>query len=220
MAITNSITIGKGSGKIGNIILQSYNGKTFARQLNETISTPPTQPQINNQNRMFNCSRSAGLIQTFFGNFKARNQAKLSFVAYFISQTFNDFTFIRANRSFISIRELAEKSYGNATFIMLSQIVLLYDQGAKIGVRVFFEPQVEQWEDNLVLYIYCSNISFPFQSMPVHSAVIRSQNITLADWNNKFVTIDIEDFDTQFVVAYDRQYYTYSDNFLFSPVFE
>lgn len=219
MAIINSIAIGKASGKLGNIILQSYKGKTFARQRNETITTPPSPAQIDQQNKMFNCVRAMSFLMPFLIYFKARNQGTLSTYSYFVQLTSQFFTQFRALRGFQGLRQLAGLSFGNPNLLQITSIELIETLGVKTGVRVNFNTQIAQWEDNVEMYILCQNIFMSGGTYPINSIVTRSVTLTSQNWEDSRVDIEIEDFDTQNVVAYTRQYYSYSDNILFSEIF-
>lgn len=220
MARVNSIAIGKGSGKLGNVVFQSYHGGTYARQKNDTITTPPTDAQIKQQNIMYNCSRAGSFVLDFFRNFKAKNQGNLSFSAYWAKLTSQSFSNFRALRGFQSVRQLAGLSFGENYLIQIDSIELIVAGGVKTGARVYFSPQIEQWEDNYAIHIMCTNIVMSGGNLPISTVNVQDKQITLQDWVNGFIEIQVEDFDTQFVIAYGRQSYTYSCNMLFSEIFE
>lgn len=219
MAIINSIAVGKARGKIGNLVFQSYKGQTYARQKNETISTPPTSAQLEQQNKMFNCGRAGSFVNDFFLFFKAKNQGTLSFISYFAQLTSQYFTNFRALRGFQSIRQLAGLSFGNPNLLQITSIDLIKTLGVKTGVRINFNTQIAQWEDNVEMYVLCTNILMSGGTMPISSILSRSVTLSLQNWEDSSVDIEIEYFDTQFVVAYTRQYYSYSDNIMFSEIF-
>lgn len=216
MAHINSIAIGKGSGKLGNIVFQSYNGKTYARQKNETISKAPTDAQLRQQNKMFNCARAGSFVLDFFRNYKASNQNGLSFSAYWAKLTSQDFTNFRALRGFQSVRQLAGKSFGNPYLIQITELEVFNSLAGVQYARIHFSPQLEQWEDNLQMYVMCTNIDNTNPFFPISSMVVRDQTVSVQDYENKYIDIEIEDFNIQFIIAYARQAYTYSCNFAFS----
>lgn len=67
MAIIQSILVGKGKGKIGNVVLSSLKGQTVAKQLNSSPSNPRTVAQTDNRIKMAN----AVLAWQFLANFMA-----------------------------------------------------------------------------------------------------------------------------------------------------
>lgn len=220
MAIINSIALGKASGKLGNVIFQTYNKMTVARQKNDTISTEPTEAQVLNQNKLFNCGRACAFIKTFIMRYKQYNQGSLSFEAWFTKNAFKYFTNIRALRGFQGIRQLHGQSLGNAHIQELTNIELLFNAGLKVGVRVYFNNRFEQPEDNMIMYVICTNITQHGYFLPISDVRSANKLQTDQDWENSYIDILINDFDTQFVVAYSNQYYSYSDNMLFSQIFE
>ena len=54
MAIIQSIWVGKGKGKIGNVVLSGLKGQTVAKQLNSSPSNPRTVAQTENRVKMAN----------------------------------------------------------------------------------------------------------------------------------------------------------------------
>lgn len=54
MAIIQSILVGKGKGKIGNVVLSNLKGQTVAKQLNSAPSNPRTVAQTDNRVKMAN----------------------------------------------------------------------------------------------------------------------------------------------------------------------
>ena len=54
MAIINSIAVGKGRGKLGNMVLSTTKGRCIAREYNPSILNPKTPAQMAQRNRMKN----------------------------------------------------------------------------------------------------------------------------------------------------------------------
>ena len=61
MAIIDSVLVGKGRGKIGNVVLQGIKGQTVAKQLNPAPANPRTTLQTD--------SRNQWQILSWLGNF-------------------------------------------------------------------------------------------------------------------------------------------------------
>ncbi len=60
MAIINSIAVGKGRGKLGNMVLSTTKGRCIAREYNPSVLNPKTPAQMAQRNRMQAC---VGLYQ-------------------------------------------------------------------------------------------------------------------------------------------------------------
>lgn len=54
MAIINSVLIGKGKGKVGNVVLSNLKGQTLMRSVPQKAKKPPTAEQINRRNMLTN----------------------------------------------------------------------------------------------------------------------------------------------------------------------
>lgn len=65
MAHINSIALGKAHGKLGNVIFQSYKNKVIARQCNTSISSQPSEKQIQQRQKL----KVAGLAYNYLSQF-------------------------------------------------------------------------------------------------------------------------------------------------------
>ena len=66
MAIIDSVLVGKGRGKVGNVVLQGIKGQTIAKQLNPSPSNPRTVSQTDSRNRMSNTVMAWQFLSVFF----------------------------------------------------------------------------------------------------------------------------------------------------------
>ena len=66
MAIIDSVLVGKGRGKIGNVVLQGIKGQTVAKQLNPAPANPRTVLQTDSRNRMANTVLAWQFLAVFF----------------------------------------------------------------------------------------------------------------------------------------------------------
>jgi hypothetical protein len=55
MARVNSVVIGSGRNKLGEVVLTTANGETFARKYQASVRNPQTAGQVEQRNRMVNC---------------------------------------------------------------------------------------------------------------------------------------------------------------------
>ena len=70
MAIIQSILVGKGKGKIGNVVLSNLKGQTVAKQLNSSPSNPRTVAQTDNRVKMANAVLAWQFLSLFFASAK------------------------------------------------------------------------------------------------------------------------------------------------------
>lgn len=70
MAIIQSILVGKGKGKIGNVVLSGLKGQTVAKQLNSSPSNPQTVAQTENRVKMTNAVLAWQYVSLFFDSAK------------------------------------------------------------------------------------------------------------------------------------------------------
>lgn len=71
MAIIQSILVGKGKGKIGNVVLSGLKGQTVAKQLNSNPLNPRTVAQTENRVKMANAVLAWQFLSQFFSEAKA-----------------------------------------------------------------------------------------------------------------------------------------------------
>lgn len=71
MAIIQSILVGKGKGKIGNVVLSGLKGQTVAKQLNSSPLNPRTVAQTSNRVKMANAVLAWQYLASFFSAAKA-----------------------------------------------------------------------------------------------------------------------------------------------------
>ena len=89
MAIIQSILVGKGKGKIGNVVLSGLKGQTVAKQLNSNPSNPRTVAQTANRVKMANAVLAWQYLANFMNNAKAIRKPLESVYNAFIRSTVN-----------------------------------------------------------------------------------------------------------------------------------
>lgn len=70
MAIINSVLIGKGRGKVGNLVLSNLKGQTILKSLNSSPSNPRSQDQSTQRNKMAYAVKVWQIVFLFMANFK------------------------------------------------------------------------------------------------------------------------------------------------------
>lgn len=113
MAIIQSILVGKGKGKIGNVVLSGLKGQTVAKQLNSSPSNPRTVAQTDNRVKMANAVLAWQFLSLFFASAKGLRKP--------LESVYN--AFVRIVKS--SMREVLDSSRRIAGVYALEQNLFL-----------------------------------------------------------------------------------------------
>lgn len=109
MAIIDSVLVGKGRGKIGNVVLQGIKGQTVAKQLNPAPANPRTTAQTDSRNQMANTVLAWQFLSVFFAYAGALRKP--------LESTYNAFVRLfknYANSALLSSRAAAAQSALNS----------------------------------------------------------------------------------------------------------
>lgn len=71
MAIINSVLIGKGRGKVGNLVLSNLKGQTILKSLNSSPSNPRSEDQTTQRSKMAYSVKVWQIVFLFMANFKS-----------------------------------------------------------------------------------------------------------------------------------------------------
>jgi len=71
MAIINSVLIGKGRGKVGNVVLSNLKGQTVLKSLNSSPSNPKSTDQTAQRSKMAYTVKVWQVVFMFMANFKS-----------------------------------------------------------------------------------------------------------------------------------------------------
>jgi len=209
MAIINSIAIGKGSGKLGNIVFQTYHGITIARQKNETISTPPTDAQKAVRIRCENCNSAYSFLKNFLANWTNQGKDFESLWNTFYRLTVNSYSPVRPFQSNRTVNSLINLDLGKPNHLHIDSIVLKGTTDGTATVRVNFTPLAYEFQEDLTLYIVTKQTTgghIIFQQIP----------ISILNWQDKFMDIEFE-LNYDFISgAYAQHPRGFSDNLAFS----
>ena len=108
MAIIQSILVGKGKGKIGNVVLSGLKGQTVAKQLNSSPSNPRTVAQTANRVKMANAVLAWQFLSQYFNYAKGLRKPLESvynaFVRGIISVMLSVLETSRANAAMSALR--------------------------------------------------------------------------------------------------------------------
>lgn len=105
MAIIQSILVGKGKGKIGNVVLSGLKGQTVAKQLNSSPSNPRTVAQTANRVKMANAVLAWQFLATFMGNAKGLRKPLESIYNAFVRSVVSEMS-----TTLLTSRSLAAKA--------------------------------------------------------------------------------------------------------------
>ena len=96
MAIIQSILVGKGKGKIGNVVLSNLKGQTVAKQLNSSPSNPRTVAQTANRVKMANAVLAWQFLSSFMSNAKGLRKPLESIYNAFVRTVVSDMSSVLA----------------------------------------------------------------------------------------------------------------------------
>ena len=190
MAIIDSVLVGKGRGKIGNVVLQGIKGQTVAKQLNPAPANPRTVSQTNSRAQMSNAVMAWQFLSVFFEYAGALRKP--------LESTYN--AFIRMYKNFadspvLSSRVAAAKSaLENYRFVgNWIQITDLVDNGAVTTVK---------FNTGGLPFIAGSKLRVVGLDVDGQAFTVGETAITEAVWNAGVATnpIGVLDYDT--VAAY------------------
>lgn len=97
MAIIQSILVGKGKGKIGNVVLSNLKGQTVAKQLNSNPSNPRTVAQTENRVKMANAVLAWQFLSNFMRNAKGLRKPLESVYNAFVRGVVNEMSSVLAD---------------------------------------------------------------------------------------------------------------------------
>ena len=124
MAIIQSILVGKGRGKIGNVVLSSLNGQTVAKQLNSSPKNSRTDAQIANRVKMANAVLAWQFLANFMGNAKVLRKPLESVYNAFVRSVVSDMstelssTRIAAAKHALNLRKMSGNWVTIASFLI------------------------------------------------------------------------------------------------------
>ena len=97
MAIIQSILVGKGKGKIGNVVLSGLKGQTVAKQLNSSPSNPRTVAQTANRVKMANAVLAWQFLAQYFSYAKGLRKPLESIYNAFVRTIVSDMQTVLAD---------------------------------------------------------------------------------------------------------------------------
>lgn len=124
MAIIQSILVGKGKGKIGNVVLSGLKGQTVAKQLNSSPSNPRTVAQTDNRIKMANAVLAWQFLSLFFASAKGLRKPLESIYNAFVRTVKNSMSnVLNSSRKIAGVWALEQNLFlGNWFSVVISEL--------------------------------------------------------------------------------------------------
>lgn len=120
MAIIQSILVGKGKGKIGNVVLSGLKGQTVAKQLNSSPSNPRTVAQTENRVKMANAVLAWQFLSQFFSYAKGIRKPLESVYNAFVRTIVSDMqTVLATSRAMAAAAALILENFSGNWFTIV-----------------------------------------------------------------------------------------------------
>lgn len=117
MAIIQSILVGKGKGKIGNVVLSGLKGQTVAKQLNSSPSNPRTVAQTANRVKMANAVLAWQFLAQYFSYAKGIRKPLESVYNAFVRTIVSDMrTVLATSRALAAVDALILENFSGNWF--------------------------------------------------------------------------------------------------------
>lgn len=194
MAIIQSILVGKGKGKIGNVVLSGLKGQTVAKQLNSSPSNPRTVAQTANRVKMANAVLAWQFLALFFSYAKGLRKPLESVYNAFVRTVVSDMgTTLAASRA-----DAADNALGLELFSGNWFTIANISTGSA-ELKAEFNPSGLAWASSYrVVFMYFNS------GTGVQKVVERA--LTETEFNAGEVsqaTVDVTGVDTSVLYIYD-----------------
>lgn len=178
MAIFNSIVIGSGKGKIGNVVLTKLKGQNVVKSRNYSPANPKTPAQVSSRNRMANAVLAWKFLGGFLMFWLGVAKPKESLYNAFVSSAKNLFSDIVAGLPSLAASSLSGKTLlGSAVFNIAS-----VDFVADVATVSLSTNGLSKPNDLHVRLMYYSSSN--------GSNVIVDRAVTVADWASGELSIN------------------------------
>ena len=144
MAIIQSILVGKGKGKIGNVVLSGLKGQTVAKQLNSSPSNPRTVAQTANRVKMANAVLAWQFLAMFMSNAKAIRKPLESVYNAFVRTVVSDMGSVISDSRAIAAKFALQSGLFNGNWFTVSILGV-----ANNAITVSFSSDGAVWSPSL-----------------------------------------------------------------------
>lgn len=194
MAIIQSILVGKGKGKIGNVVLSNLKGQTVAKQLNSSPSNPRTVAQSDNRVKMANAVLAWQFLSLFFASAKGLRKPLESVYNAFVRIVKNGLSdTLYESRAQAGVAALRLNLFSGNWFT----IDLLISSVDRLSVK--FSASGVQWAETFTVRVICLSTVTGKQfvtEMPITETDFAAGTVAL-------VGIEIEGMDMGAAYIYD-----------------
>lgn len=122
MAIIQSILVGKGKGKVGNVVLTTLKGQTVAKALNSSPANPKTPLQVVSRNRMSNAVMAYKFLAGFLTYWLGVAKSTESLYNAFISASKNLFADTIAGSLYAAAAQLGAESLAGSSSTSITSL--------------------------------------------------------------------------------------------------
>lgn len=189
MAIIQSILVGKGKGKIGNVVLSGLKGQTIAKQLNSSPSNPRTVAQTENRVKMANAVLAWQFLAQFFSYAKGIRKPLESVYNAFVRTIVSDMqTVLATSRALAAAAALIlEKFSGNWFTIAITA-------GASNPLDITFNASGVSWSPSYrIASIYFETAS--------GNQIVLERALTEAEFNTGTVSLTSSELGSADVIS-------------------
>lgn len=177
MAIIQSILVGKGKGKVGNVVLTTLKGQTVAKALNSSPANPKTPLQVASRIRMSNAVMAWKFLAGFFIYWMGVAKSKESVYNAFVSASKNYFSNVIAVSLSAAAAQLGSSNLAGVASAIISGIGIA---GADLHVSIKTSGLTKP-DDLRVRAIMFDSV--------LGVSAISDRAVTLAEWNAEELTV-------------------------------
>lgn len=184
MAIIQSILVGKGKGKIGNVVLSGLKGQTVAKQLNSSPSNPRTVAQTANRVKMANAVLAWQFLANFMGYAKGIRKPLESVYNAFVRTVVSSIDSVLAdNRAMAAGLALTLQKFSGNWF------TISIEEADNTQIAANFNPSGSSYADSYrVVGIFFNDIT--------GTQKVIERALTLSEFNAGTVTVESGGTDT------------------------
>lgn len=172
MAIINSVLTGKGSGKIGNIVLATIKGQTTAREYNSNPTYSNTTGQVFQRGRLRNAVLAWQFLRIFFRTAKPLANVRESVYNAFIRLIIS------------SMPELVFNSRVLAGAYALENFIFSGNYVSVVAINFDADELIVQFDTNYFKFENGINITLLSYDIVTGSSVVLTDLISESQWNN------------------------------------
>lgn len=193
MAIINNSLFEKASGSVDNITYYMLKGQLVARYRNRTPTDPKTPAQLAQRNKLKFSAWAYDWLK-----YSLRNSINLAATNQFIQNYWcSEFIPYLQNLNPTTKQQAAAlvsgRNYGSSTFATIDGVHAPIGEGVGSVTLLWSTNIVTAWSSSLMIILFAYNEAGEFE--------LSERQITLAEWNNKKITLDNVSYGNWFYCA-------------------